>query len=115
MRQGWVQEKSVIEGRKRQKTYQVMDPEAFEDFFNTLAQTIADLPDGPPPHLSPLKHLQDRQKESDELSESSDHLPVVEPSEDESTSESSIQTPLDREVVDTSDDSTLSNIQDAPT
>ncbi len=77
VRQGWVKEESITEGRKRKKTYQVMDPEAFEDFFTTLAKTIADLPDGPPPHLSPLKHLQDHKIETDEHRNSSDDLPVV--------------------------------------
>ena len=61
VRQGWVKEKTNTEGRKRFKTYQVMDPEAFESFFNVLAQTLADLPDGPRPSLSPLKHIEDQQ------------------------------------------------------
>ena len=68
VRQGWVKEESVTEGRKRHKTYQVMDSEAFEEFFNVLAQTLADLPDGPPPTLSPLKHLQDQQRDDEEES-----------------------------------------------
>ena len=115
VRQGWVQEKSITDGRKRQKTYQVMDPEAFEDFFNTLAQTIADLPDGPPPHLSPLKHLQDRQKENDENNDSSDQLPVVEENENEPETDSSIlnteDPSLDTASTDQPDDATPSNTQ----
>ena len=60
VRQGWVSETTRVEGRKRFKDYQVVDLEAFERFFNTLAQVLADLPDGPPPRLSPLKHLEDQ-------------------------------------------------------
>jgi glycerol-3-phosphate O-acyltransferase len=67
VRQGWVRSESHTEGRKRYKTYQVMDPEAFESFFNTLAQTLSDLPDGPPPRLSPLKHLEDQKLAHDQL------------------------------------------------
>jgi len=58
VRQGWVEETSVTEGRKRTKLYQVRDPEAFEDFFKLLARAIANLPEGPTPTLSPLNLAQ---------------------------------------------------------
>jgi glycerol-3-phosphate O-acyltransferase len=54
VRQGWVEETTQTEGRKRTKHYQVRDPEAFEGFFSQLARAIANLPEGPKPHLSPL-------------------------------------------------------------
>ena len=57
-------------------------------FLTPLAKTIADLPDGPPPHLSPLKHLQDQQIETDEHRNSSDELPTVKDEQDDLASES---------------------------
>lgn len=59
VRQGWVEETSVTEGRKRSKHYQVRDPEAFETFFKELARAIALLPEGPTPTLSPLNLIQE--------------------------------------------------------
>jgi len=60
VRQGWVQERTVTEGKRRAKTYEVIDPDSFEQFFTQLATVIANLPDGPAPTLSPLQHLQRR-------------------------------------------------------
>ena len=68
VRQGWVEETSVTEGRKRTKHYQVRDPESFETFFKQLARAIANLPEGPTPTLSPLNLITSQEESAQEES-----------------------------------------------